>query len=640
MSRVSLIEQLYAKRKSALEFNFDSLWAPPIRCLLTQQDIDQLYHIATSLRYNGNINKKYELIDAVMRPRGFRRGNCGTNRVVYNFLEDPTFVAKIALDKVGLKDSPAEFKNQRFLQPFCCKIFEVDRTGVIAFVEKVNPITSLQEFASIADDVFNMMITKIIGKYVVDDLGTTKFMNYGLRQNANGCTFGPVVIDFPYVYELDGGKLICAKPIKDAFGIEHPCGGEIDYDTGLNNLYCSKCGRKYTAQELAKDESNVLIMYDDGNLKGVITKMRAQIVTKDGTVIKDSGRSSKTYISKEDYHGMNAIAGVSTEPREVEKSVRKKNKPIRQLRKDYFNELHAQLYESIKDKERFNPVIDTTMATDAVSRRDRRSVTYGEYAIENDGGYDPALVTEAIDSTVYTTENPPEDIAQVDGMYENGTSVGFTLTDEARDIIDNFMDNPEEDEEPSDFYQYNPKYDPKIAENALKSAVIGVDLVHDAETEAAARGFCSNLADMVLQSRMIPKSTLKRNFGDTEQIKDELDMGVEKVSAPELVLKNITDSDEVTDLGPVEVPVQATDEEAEDMSYQFGTNIAQFIMDNLRSNYAEDDEPDYSDYVPEEEPSDSYEEEEDEYTKQYGMYDEEDTSTRRRRRLDDDMSEY
>ena len=144
MSRVSLIEQLYAKRKSALEFNFDSLWAPPIRCLLSQQDIDQLYHIATSLRYNGNINKKYELIDAVMRPRGFRRGNCGTNRVVYNFLEDPTFVAKIALDKVGLKDSPAEFKNQRFLQPFCCKNFEVDRTGVIAFVEKVNPITSLQ----------------------------------------------------------------------------------------------------------------------------------------------------------------------------------------------------------------------------------------------------------------------------------------------------------------------------------------------------------------------------------------------------------------------------------------------------------------------------------------------------------------
>ena len=638
MSRVSLIEQLYAKRKSALEFNFDSLWAPPIRCLLSQQDIDQLYHIATSLRYNGNINKKYELIDAVMRPRGFRRGNCGTNRVVYNFLEDPTFVAKIALDKVGLKDSPAEFKNQRFLQPFCCKIFEVDRTGVIAFVEKVNPITSLQEFASIADDVFNMMITKIIGKYVVDDLGTTKFMNYGLRQNANGCTFGPVVIDFPYVYELDGGKLICAKPIKDAFGIEHPCGGEIDYDAGLNNLYCSKCGRRYTAQELAKDESNVLIMYDDGNLKGVITKMRAQIVTKDGTVIKDSGRSSKTYISKDDYHGMNAITGVSTEPREVEKSVRKKNKPMRQLRKDYFNELHAQLYESIKDKERFNPVIDTTIATDAVSRRDRRSVTYGEYAIENDGRYDPALVTEAVDSSVYTTENPPEDIAQVDGMYDSKSDENHDSLNEAEYIKENNI--TEEEEEPTDFYQYNSKYDPKITEDALKDATIGVDLAHGAVTEESIKAFDGHLADMVLQSTMVPKSVLNMPLGNTEQIKDELDMGAEKVSAPELVLKNITDSDEVTDLGPVEVPVEATDEEAEDMSHQFGTDVAQFIMDNLKSNYANEEEPDYSKYVPEEESTDSYEEEEDEYTKQYGMYDEEDTSTRRRRRLDDDMSEY
>lgn len=639
MSRVSLIEQLYAKRKSALEFNFDSLWAPPIRCLLSQQDIDQLYHIATSLRYNGNINKKYELIDAVMRPRGFRRGNCGTNRVVYNFLEDPTFVAKIALDKVGLKDSPAEFKNQRFLQPFCCKIFEVDRTGVIAFVEKVNPITSLQEFASIADDVFNMMITKIIGKYVVDDLGTTKFMNYGLRQNANGCTFGPVVIDFPYVYELDGGKLICAKPIKDAFGVEHPCGGEIDYDAGLNNLYCSKCGRRYTAQELAKDESNVLIMYDDGNLKGVITKMRAQIVTKDGTVIKDSGRSSKTYISKDDYHGMNAITGVSTEPREVEKSVRKKNKPMRQLRKDYFNELHAQLYESIKDKERFNPVIDTTIATDAVSRRDRRSVTYGEYAIENDGHYDPALVTEAVDSSVYTTENPPEDIAQVDGMYDSKSDENHdSLNEVAEYIKENNI--TEEEEEPTDFYQYNSKYDPKITEDALKNATIGVDLAHGAVTEESIKAFDGHLADMVLQSTMVPKSVLNMPLGNTEQIKDELDMGAEKVSAPELVLKNITDSDEVTDLGPVEVPVEATDEEAEDISHQFGTDVAQFIMDNLKSNYANEEEPDYSKYVPEEESTDSYEEEEDEYTKQYGMYDEEDTSTRRRRRLDDDMSEY
>jgi hypothetical protein len=562
MSRVSLIEQLYAKRKSALEFNYDSLWAPPIRCLLSQQDIDGLYQIATSLRYNANINKKYELIDAIMRPRGFRRGNCGTNRVVYNFLEDPTFVAKIALDKVGLKDSPAEFKNQRFLQPFCCKIFEVDPTGVISFIEKVNPITSLEEFASVADDIFNMMITKIIGKYVVDDLGTTKFMNYGLRQNANGCTFGPVVIDFPYVYELDGGKLICAKPIKDAFGKEHICGGEIDYDAGLNNLYCTKCGRSYTAQDLAKEDTKVLIMYGDESVKGALSKMRAQIVTKDGTVIKDSGRSSRTYVSQEDYENMNAITGVTTEPREVEKTIRRKTKPIKQLRKDYFNELHQQLYESIKDKERFNPVIDTVIATDAVSRRDRRPVTYEEYVSCN-GSNSTVIVTEAVDASVVTTENAPEDIAQVDNL---------------------------------DWNMQNMAFDPKPVESYLETDVEPTPVVNEEDTDP-----------------------------------------VETVDTPELDNNPVDESATITDLGEPESEIP--DDKVEDISEQFGHDVAEFIMNNLKSNSSVDNEPDYSNYEPSEEPP---AEEEPEENNPYDEYGEDDVyeEPRKHRRLDDDMSDY
>ena len=99
MSRSSLIEQLTIKRKSALEFEYDKLWAPPIMSIFTPQDIQELIKIATSIRYNGNINKKYELIDAIMKRRGFRKAHCGTNRVVYNFLESPTFVAKVAVDK-------------------------------------------------------------------------------------------------------------------------------------------------------------------------------------------------------------------------------------------------------------------------------------------------------------------------------------------------------------------------------------------------------------------------------------------------------------------------------------------------------------------------------------------------------------
>ena len=348
MSRVSLIEQLYApKKKSALEFDYDKLWAPPIRFLLSQQDIDKLYKIATSLRYNDNIEKKYELIDAVMKPRGFKRGNCGTNRVVYNFLEDTSFCMKIALDRVGIQDSPKEYKNQEFFKPFCCKIFEVDPTGVIACVERVNPISSLEEFASIADDIFNMMVTKIIGKYVVDDLGTEKFLNYGIRYNSNGVAFGPVILDYPYAYELDGAKLHCCKPIQIG-DKEFACGGEIDYDAGLNNLVCNKCGRTYSARELAKDDSNVLKFYADEDSH----RIRAKIVRADGTVVKDSGRSSRIYLTKEEYEeGIMMFELENANPRKVGKTINNKRKaPIDVMRREYYSQLQVQTYNEMQKR--------------------------------------------------------------------------------------------------------------------------------------------------------------------------------------------------------------------------------------------------------------------------------------------------
>lgn len=380
MSRVSLIEQLYApKKKSALEFNYDALWAPPIRCFLTQQDINQLYKIATSLKYNDNIEKKYELIDAIMRPRGFKRGNCGTNRVVYNFLEDTSFCMKIALDRVGINDSPREYKNQEFFKPFCCKIFEVDPTGVIACVERVNPISSLEEFVSIADDVFNMMITKIIGKYVVDDLGTEKYLNYGIRYNSNGVAFGPVVLDYPYAYELDGAKLRCAKPIQIG-NKEFACGGEIDYDSGLNNLICCKCGRTYSARELAKDDSNVLKFYSDDDQ----CVMRARIVREDGTIVKDSGRSSKIYVTREEYEeGTRLFEVKNFEPRRVEKTIKNKYVPMKKLREQYYTELQAKAYEEMQKRnaEPFNPVIESEFgprtAKRATKETEDRSVLPG-----------------------------------------------------------------------------------------------------------------------------------------------------------------------------------------------------------------------------------------------------------------------
>ena len=77
---------------------------------------------------------------------------------------------------------------------------------------------------------------------------------------------GPVLLDFPYVYKLDGDKLFCNAP-----SINNPsgcCEGVIDYDAGYNFLYCTKCGVKYKAKELAQAiENNNVIVKSEGEFK-------------------------------------------------------------------------------------------------------------------------------------------------------------------------------------------------------------------------------------------------------------------------------------------------------------------------------------------------------------------------------------
>jgi hypothetical protein len=484
MSRVSLIEQLYAPRKkSALEFDYDKLWAPPIRFLLSQQDIDKLYKIATSLRYNDNIEKKYELIDAVMKPRGFKRGNCGTNRVVYNFLEDTSFCMKIALDRVGIQDSPKEYKNQEFFKPFCCKIFEVDPTGVIACVERVNPISSLEEFASIADDVFNMMVTKIIGKYVVDDLGTEKFLNYGIRYNSNGVAFGPVILDYPYAYELDGAKLHCSKPIQIG-DKEFACGGEIDYDAGLNNLVCCKCGRTYSARELAKDDSNVLKFYADEEMH----RVRARIVRADGTVIKDSGRSSKIYLTKEEYEeGITMFELKNANPRKVGKTINNKRKPsIDVMRREYYSELQTKTYNEMQKRadEKLHSYEDSELAPRSAKRANNSIIT--EYASKS---IDAEAEKEVIVTNAKRAEEGDSNMSTINTEFDNKVEVeseetcveAQNVNQENIDTLNSMSDRIKllfnlSDEELTDIFERN-NYDPSRVAMELQDrcAIINED---------------------------------------------------------------------------------------------------------------------------------------------------------------------
>lgn len=264
MAKADIMQKIYAQRLSPLTFNWDRMFIPSMYNYLSSSDIQSLYNIASSVRYSANLDKKYKAINEIMTRRGFRKLAAGTNRTVYKFLEDQSFVAKIAIDRVGISDNPNEWINQNYLKPFVSKVFEVSQCGTIALCERVQPILSTKEFESVLEDVFNLLM-HLIGEYILSDIGNKYFMNYGIRVG-----FGLVLLDFPYCYKLDGNKLYCNRPI--APGVT--CGGVIDYDNGFNDLVCEKCGKVYKATDLKEDDQhNNIIVKDIYNTKPVNVKL-------------------------------------------------------------------------------------------------------------------------------------------------------------------------------------------------------------------------------------------------------------------------------------------------------------------------------------------------------------------------------
>ena len=287
MGRISVIDRLYAQRRTALDFSYDNLYARPLLSLLSPYDIEELRKIATSIKLSAKPKVKYAMIENILAPRGFKKIASGTNRVCYKYLDDQSICIKVAIDKVGMNDNPNEFRNQFLLKPFVTKVFEVSPCGTVGLFERVVPITTVEEYISIAEDVFKLIITQIVGRYVLDDIGTDYFQNIGVRPG-----FGPVLLDFPYVYELDGNKLFCNKrdPVT-----RRPCGGEIDYDAGFNKLICTKCGKRYYAHQLAKLTQNnrIQLRREGGNIVKISVR-RGNKVTR----MIDPGRSSDVLPAK------------------------------------------------------------------------------------------------------------------------------------------------------------------------------------------------------------------------------------------------------------------------------------------------------------------------------------------------------
>lgn len=278
---------LYRGTTTPLEFEWDMLTPDiPMLQVISAEDIQYLKDIITSPRYAGNSKLRISKINELMTFRGFTKFAGGTNRLVYIHPLAPNMVFKVAVDAVGIEDNPAEYYNQQFLKPYCTKVFECSPCGTIASFQKVDRITTFDEFYTMIDDYYRLIKYNIIGKYVMEDIGIDYFMNFGTWAGR-----GLVILDFPYLYELDGAKLYCNATLEN----KTKCHGEIDYTPGFNKLICTKCGRTYRARDLAKSPENGGILL---RRKGAV-KMKFSLKKGDKVVKTFDTNKEVEFLSKE-----------------------------------------------------------------------------------------------------------------------------------------------------------------------------------------------------------------------------------------------------------------------------------------------------------------------------------------------------
>lgn len=253
LSNTDFLEKIKIKEKdnyilSSEKFKFDwtTLTKPPISYYLPQNVIWDLEGVSNSIKLMNNPSKRFKIQNDILKPYGFYPLNSGTNRRTFYHEKDSSIVLKLGSDKIGKSDNIAEYSLQYILAPFCTKVFDVTPSGSCAIVERVDTMTKEQFNNTWSQDVFNLLISLYYRGFIIEDVGSNFFKNWGIRLG-----FGLVLLDYPYIYEVDYSKLRCDR--RDPF-TNVVCGGEIDYDYigGMNQLICEKCGARYPAKHLAK----------------------------------------------------------------------------------------------------------------------------------------------------------------------------------------------------------------------------------------------------------------------------------------------------------------------------------------------------------------------------------------------------
>lgn len=228
------------------EEDWNKMTKPPLTTYVPAPVIDQLRSIVNNVKLMNNPSKKYELVNELFATIGLKPLASGTNRRTFYCTYDPTVVIKIASDRVGKSDNLSEFTLQKLIKPFCTKSFDVTPDGVVALVERVETMKEADFKKVYASDVFDFTFEILRRGYVMEDIGGNFYKNWGIRFG-----FGPVILDYPYIFELDWTKLRCSH--KDVH-TGYLCDGylDYDYDKGMSEIICTKCGTRYTAKYLAR----------------------------------------------------------------------------------------------------------------------------------------------------------------------------------------------------------------------------------------------------------------------------------------------------------------------------------------------------------------------------------------------------
>lgn len=320
------------KLEEQYKLEFEALSTVPLPYLVNPIVEERLYNIASSIKYNANLEKKRKGILELLKPLGFIKFHAGTNRIAFRHVNHTDIILKVAIDESGMKNVFEEIEAQKYIKPYCTKVFDASPSGVIGLFERVVPIRSKSEFAYVWENVFDTIVDKLIGRVVLDDFGSNYFMNWGIREN-----FGPVLLDFPYAYPVDENKLYCIRPDPRKYGL--PCGGAIDYDVGFNKLYCTLCGASYNAKDLRDTRTYLNIVKENNIDMKIAIKKNGEIIyesPEDVPVCNVLPSSNNNYKGKKKNIPVGDKLGVVVKPR----NCRNKNM-ISEERKDYAKSLKA-----------------------------------------------------------------------------------------------------------------------------------------------------------------------------------------------------------------------------------------------------------------------------------------------------------